>query len=187
MIYFTSDPHFGHDRAFIYGPRGFGNIQEHDNTIIENWNKVVKPEDTVYLLGDVALKDNDNALKCVNSLNGNIMLIRGNHDTQIRWDMYSDKTLCPNITILGYADLLNYKGYHLYMSHFPTMTGNLEKESLKKCTCNLFGHTHQKAKFYNDLPYLFHVGVDSNNCTPISIDEVIENMKQEANKCISYL
>ena len=37
MIYFTSDTHFGHDRAFIYKPRGFDSLEEMENKIIENW------------------------------------------------------------------------------------------------------------------------------------------------------
>ena len=40
-IWFTSDLHFGHDREFLWGPRGFENIQEHDAVIFEKWNSVV--------------------------------------------------------------------------------------------------------------------------------------------------
>ena len=50
MIYVTSDLHFGHDREFIFGPRGFKTIQEHDEAIIQNWNSVVTKSDLVYIL-----------------------------------------------------------------------------------------------------------------------------------------
>ena len=41
-----------HNRGFLYEPRGFSSIEEHDATIIENWNKIVKHNDCVFLLGD---------------------------------------------------------------------------------------------------------------------------------------
>ena len=59
MVWFTSDLHLGHNKPFLYEPRGFKNIQEHDNAIIENWNKIIRPNDKVYVLGDLMLNDND--------------------------------------------------------------------------------------------------------------------------------
>ena len=38
-IWFTSDLHFCHDKEFLYKPRGFNSIEEHDTAIIQNWNK----------------------------------------------------------------------------------------------------------------------------------------------------
>ena len=57
-IYFTSDTHFSHNRGFLYEPRGFSSIEEHDETIVENWNKTIKPEDCIFLLGDTMLNNN---------------------------------------------------------------------------------------------------------------------------------
>ena len=50
-IFVTSDTHFGHDREFVYGPRGFNSISEHDEAIIARWNETVSEDDIVYLLG----------------------------------------------------------------------------------------------------------------------------------------
>lgn len=177
-IYFTSDLHLGHDREFIYKPRGFDNIQDHDNAIIERWNSIVTPEDTVYILGDLMLKDNDHGIEYLKKLNGEKCFVIGNHDTAIRINLYIDEQ-GANITCCGYADFINYKGYHFYLSHYPTLTGNLEKESLKQMTLNLYGHTHQKTNFYEDKFYMFHVGVDSHNCYPISIDEIINQIEEK--------
>ena len=58
-IWLTSDTHFGHDRDFLYKPRGFKNIWDHDKTIIENWNNIIQPNDEVYHLGDVMLGNNE--------------------------------------------------------------------------------------------------------------------------------
>ena len=58
MIYFTSDWHFFHNKFFIYEPRGFSSVEEMNEAIIKNHNKVVKEEDTIYCLGDCMLNDN---------------------------------------------------------------------------------------------------------------------------------
>lgn len=185
-IYLTSDTHFGHDREFLWGPRGFRSSIEHDETIIANWNEVVTPEDDVYVLGDLMLGDAEWGKKCVSRLNGHIHLIRGNHDTDRRWnEIYPT---IPNIVELwGWATLINYRKYHFYLSHFPTLTGNLEKESLHQMTLGLFGHTHSKDKFFEDRPYMYNVALDANNNTPVLLDDIIDHMKEKVEECKNYL
>lgn len=184
-IFLTSDTHFGHDREFIWGPRGFTSLEEHDKTIIKNWNEVVDPNDVVYHCGDLMLGDNDYGIECVKQLNGTIKLVRGNHDTDARWKLYG--TL-PNVELLGWAEVIKYRKYQFYLSHHPTLTSNLEKAPyLRMHLINLYGHTHQRGKFFQDIPYLFHVGLDSNNCTPVLLDDVIQMMKDETQKCINML
>ena len=118
-------------------------------------------------------------------MKGNIIIIPGNHDTPTRIALY--KTL-PGVEVLGYAEMLKYKKYNFYLSHHPTMTSNLEKAPyLRMHLINLFGHTHQQNKFYQGMPYMFHVGMDSNNCTPVLLDDAIEAMKQETQICIEFL
>ena len=56
MDYFTSDLHIGHDKSFIWQARGFNSIEEHDTQILLRWNATVSPEDTVYILGDLAMR-----------------------------------------------------------------------------------------------------------------------------------
>lgn len=179
MIWLTSDLHFNHDKEFIWKARGFNSVQEMNSTILCRHNQVVKPEDTVYILGDLMLGQNaEQALDLIKALNGQKIIIRGNHDTDRRVGMYKD---------CGWAvyDALTFKhnGYHFYLSHYPTLTGNLEKESLKQCTLNLFGHTHQQENFFYDLPYMYHVGVDSHACYPVSIDKVIDDMRYKVQEC----
>ena len=60
--YITSDLHLGHNQPFVYEPRGFSSIEEHDAAIIENINKVVGENDTLYILGDLMLNDNESKL-----------------------------------------------------------------------------------------------------------------------------
>ena len=69
MIFVTSDWHFMHDRAFIWGARGFSSVEEMNNAIIERHNKVVSPEDDVYVLGDLMLgSDLEKGLNLMNQL-----------------------------------------------------------------------------------------------------------------------
>lgn len=193
-IFVTSDTHFGHDREFLYIPRGFKSIQEHDEAVIQNWNSVIESDDTVYHLGDVMLGDNEHGMECLKRLNGNIIIVPGNHDTPTRLKLY--KTL-PNVKVLDMPDfeglvpaavMFKYKKYNFYASHHPTMTSNLEGAPyLKMHLINLFGHTHQTGKFYQDMPFMFHVGMDSNNCAPVLLDDAIQMMKDEVQKCLELL
>jgi len=185
MIFLTSDTHFGHDREFLWGPRGFTSSQEHDEAIIKNWNEVVGPDDIVYHMGDLMLGDNAHGIECVKRLNGHIKLIRGNHDTDARWKLYA--TL-PNVELIGWAEVIKYKKYQFYLSHHPTMTSNLEKTPhLRMHLINLYGHTHQPNKFYQSTPFMFHCGLDSNGNKPVSLDDAIEMMKEETKICLSFL
>ena len=184
-IFITSDTHFGHDREFIYGPRGFKSVQEADAEIIRRWNEVVGPEDTVYHLGDVMLNDNENGMNCLRQLNGHIKLIRGNHDTNSRMKLY--ETL-DNVEVLGWAEVIKYKKYSFYLSHHPTLTSNLDDMSpLGMRMLNLFGHTHQQTKFHEGKPFMYHVGLDSHNCYPVLLDDVIEAMRAEVKVCLAQL
>lgn len=76
---------------------------------------------------------------------------------------------------------------NFYLSHFPTLTANLNDKNIKQCVINLFGHTHQQTNFYEDRPYMYHVGVDSHNSTPILLDDIIEEIFTKAKECENYL
>lgn len=189
MIYFSSDYHFNHNREFIYQARGFPNVEEMNEAIIQRHNEIVKPEDIIYVLGDLCLGGGSEEMlqknkKLIERLNGTLYVIRGNHDSDNRCKMYRS---CKNVKQVAAAMYLNYNGYHFYLSHYPTLTGNLEKESLKQCTINLYGHTHQEKNFYRDMPFMFHCGVDSHNCCPISIDSAIAEMKAKVQECLNEL
>lgn len=81
-IWVTSDTHFQHKNIVEKYNRGsdFSTIQEHDETIIENWNSLVKPGDKVYHLGDVMFGDKSSFHKLWCRLNGKKRLVVGNHD-----------------------------------------------------------------------------------------------------------
>lgn len=183
-IYFTSDLHFCHDRGFVYGPRGFKSVDEMNKAIVKNWNSVIKEDDDVYVLGDIMLNDNVKGMELLQSLKGRIHIVRGNHDTDERVRLYKE---ARNVVEVENAIYIKYKHYRFYLSHYPTMTSNLEKESLKACLINCYGHTHQHTNFYQDIPFMFHVGLDSHNNTPVLIDDAIDMMYAKAEECLKQL
>lgn len=185
-IFLTSDTHFGHNQEFLYGSRGFDSIQEHDKAIIENWNKVVSPEDVVYHLGDVMLNDNEHGMECLRQLNGHINIIRGNHDTDKRWEMYA---MLPNVTLLGYAWMVKYKKYNFYLSHYPVLCGNYDDDKpLKTKVINLCGHTHTTDHLADtDKGLIYHCEMDAHSCYPVLLDDIIEVMKMANRKFADYL
>lgn len=182
MIYFTADWHFNHNRDFIYKLRGFDSVEQMNKAIIERHNRVVNQLDTVYVLGDLCLGGADSLdrnKQLIEQINGRLTIILGNHDTLARIEMYNH---CKNVEKITYADVLKYKKYHFYLSHYPTITTNFDDDKpLKARTLNLYGHTHQGTNFYFDCPYNYHVGIDSHNCEPVSIDTVIKDMKEYYN------
>lgn len=183
-IWFTSDLHFGHDREFIWGPRGFKSVEEMNDIILKNWLKTVESSDDIYVLGDLMLGDPTN-IQLVNSLKGNIHIVRGNHDTDARMELYKQ---CWNVIEITEGQYLKVNGQNFYLCHYPINTSNLEKsDNLKEHIINLYGHTHQKTNFYQGIPYMYHVGVDSHSCIPVSLEQVLADIKQEIKKCKSYL
>lgn len=177
MVWFSSDLHFGHDKDFIYRARGFNSIEEHDKAIIDNWNSVVNEFDDVYLLGDLMLGDQGYGVEQLVQLNGKIhAIIIGNHDTNNKIKLYIEEL---NPTYITYADILKDGKWRFYMSHYPTITSNYDDEKTHQHLINLFGHTHQKDKFYNNNPYMYNVGMDAHNMFPVNIDIIKEDIKKK--------
>lgn len=182
MVYFTSDLHFCHDKDFVWQVRGFESIDEMNAEIIRKWNEVITADDYIYVLGDLTLGNIEEGLKLIAQLNGNLHIIRGNHDTDKKVEKYLE---LPNVVTIDFATIYKYKKAIFWLSHYPTITANYDDDKpwAKHLVC-LFGHTHQEQPFYNDNPYMFNVGMDAHNCTPISIEKIIEtirNKKQELN------
>ena len=78
-VFFTSDLHFGHENAIRFDNRPFGTVEEMDAELVKRWNAKVGKGDLVYVLGDMIWKSrNGDAEQLIRSLNGQIILIKGN-------------------------------------------------------------------------------------------------------------
>lgn len=164
MIYFISDTHFYHSNIMKYCNRPFKDINEMNETIIHNWNKVVTNDDTIYHLGDFCLSNDDEMKNIFNRLNGNKILIRGNHDRK-SVKFYED----IGFKVLKCAPII-LDDYQLMLSHVP-----LPDSKILDGYINLHGHIHNKKisdnypKNYSENKHI-NLSVDVTNYKLVSLD-----------------
>lgn len=143
MNYYISDLHLFHKNVTNEGSnfdnRPFDTLEEIHKVIKKNWNSKITNADHVYILGDLAWKENEDVIELVSTLRGNKHLILGNHDkaTDQRY-----KQLFVEIANYKEAkDVIDGKEYHVVMSHFPLAFGiisTITEEMGKSIKCGLF-------------------------------------------------
>ena len=183
-VFFTSDTHFNHANIIGFCSRPFKNVDEMNETLITNWNRVVGADDIVFHLGDFCLGGSAEWTNVLNRLNGKIYLIVGNHDMKNLRQSYYDRF--EEIVMQKHIEIGKQK---IYLNHCPFLCyGGAYKD-----TWQLFGHVHtcknntgKDASRLNMLfPTQYDVGVDNNNFTPISFDQVkaiIQKQVEQFNK-----
>lgn len=169
-VFVTSDTHFNHGNILDYCPisRPFETIEFMNDIIVSNWNAVVKPEDTVIHCGDFFMGQKDGIEPILEKLNGKIILIRGNHDTASRIEIYKNHGI--EVKDIHY---LAYKGRFFIFCHFPIANEEfmrmVREDNSEVILC--YGHLHDNAPT-GLVDGTFHVGVDTNNLTPVSLDYI---------------
>lgn len=170
MLFFTADPHFGHLNIIKYCYRPFSDENEMDRALTENWNSVVKNEDEVFILGDIAMTQNaDRVYNYLRRLNGKKHVILGNHDSCLTRNREKFEKILLSITSQKTIDV---DGTEIIMTHHPRFT---YEECFSDNVWHLFGHIHNNAvqnAVCNLMPNNLNVGVDCCNYRPISFDEV---------------
>jgi calcineurin-like phosphoesterase family protein len=182
-VFLVSDTHFGHAGVCRFTRddgeklRPWTDPDEMDEEMVKRWNETVKPTDKVYHLGDVVI--NRKALNIMHRLNGDKVLIRGNHDI-FRDDEYREH----------FREL---RAYHvmngMILSHIP-----LHEASLGRFGVNIHGHLHanrvMKARgahadtgeviYSNYIDPRYHcVCVEQTDFRPILFEDVIQRIKDE--------
>jgi len=158
-IFFIGDTHFGHEKLITggIGTRShFKSVEEHDETIIKNWNDRVKSKDVVYHLGDVSFGN----VELLTRLKGDKKLIMGNHDRFNRLAQY-------------FTNFYGAKILHGFMlTHIPVHYCELEYRFKK----NIHGHMHEKVVLFNDKPDSRYINVSCEqiNYTPIALEEITD-------------
>ena len=178
MIYFTSDLHFYHKNIMKYSPafRNYENAEEMNEKLIELWNSVVTPEDTVYDLGDISMAANTKKIvEVAKRLNGKHFLIIGNHDYSIKSDKEKLMAMTKDDGNKMFEDIRDYKlltfpGVQIVLSHYP-MAG---WEGQQHGSIMLHGHLHDYMT--NIRGKILNVGFDLHGKL-LSLDEVIEFTK----------
>lgn len=168
MIYYIADPHFGHENIIRFCGRPFSNVEEMDKMLIANWRAVVRPDDDIYVLGDLIFKSQDPEAY-LKQLTGKIHLIRGNHDTFLK-NKALERYFVSIDDILTIAD----EGRRVVLCHYPLAEWN----GFYRGAYHLFGHIHnaknRAAEIMATLPRCYNVGADCIGFTPRTLTQIIE-------------
>jgi len=160
-VFLISDTHFNHEKIGIYCDRP----KDWQNIIIRNWNNIVNKNDVVLHLGDFGFGSKERVLEIRNELNGEIYMIKGNHDRHsVGW--YGD------IGITMYK-----KPFTVYIKDEPYLFSH----AVKPCKYNIIGingHWHNKSSFVtiiNNNPHV-NISVEQINYTPIKFKDLIKKI-----------
>lgn len=167
-IFFTSDLHFWHKNIIRYADRPYKNVDEMNDSIIDNWNAKIGKKDTVYILGDVSFKGLKDTQHLLDQLNGKKVLIIGNHDNPSIISYFDEK-----YDMLGLDVMDDEEGMlvHCHLCHYPLEQWN----KMAHGSINLHGHCHGSIDEDDKHNHKrLDVGVDSHNMTPISWNEIKE-------------
>jgi calcineurin-like phosphoesterase family protein len=162
-IWFTADTHFGHSNIIKYSGRPFGSSDEMDEKLIENINRVVKPNDTLYHLGDWSFRNAAGYRQRINCQE--IILVLGNHD--------KERSVYPRLFQGVHPSYLEIKveGRPITLCHYAMRVWNKSHHG----AWHLYGHSH--GSLPDDPNSLsFDVGVDCWDYTPINLRTVAERM-----------
>lgn len=171
--FYIADTHFGHTNILSFKRadgtplRQFCCIDEMNEHMVRKWNEVVKPQDTVYHLGDIALHEKFLPM-FLPRLNGRKILIKGNHDNA-KLSVYADY----------FADVRAYdRKDGMVFSHVP-----IHPRSLERWGVNVHGHLHANTvKLLDGTPdkRYYCVSVEMIDYTPIELNQLIKRIKEES-------
>jgi calcineurin-like phosphoesterase family protein len=161
-IYFTSDTHFGAERTLKFSDRPFETVKEMDSYIVDRWNEIISPLDTVYHLGDFG------DLSMVDYLNGTINLVKGNYE-----DNVSAEELKKCFNNVRDFEVVSYNVNSMFiLAHKPsdcvTLLAKYRGDDVD--TFGLFGHIHGMRKV---MKWGYDVGVDANHFRPVTIQSIL--------------
>jgi calcineurin-like phosphoesterase family protein len=173
--WFSSDFHLGHVNVLKYDKRGFKNVEEMNNTIINNHNSVVAPDDDFYFLGDFSFDDRHTE-EWIKQLNGNKFFIKGNHDHHTTRKLYSKYG-----TYLGEFYDGRIDGYAITLCHYAMRVWNKSHHG----AIHLYGHSH------GTLPDDQHslstdVGIMLNDYYPFNMNDIETIMSNKLFKPVDH-
>ncbi len=174
-VFLTADPHFGHQGVCRFTRddgsklRPWDDADTMDEDMVLRWNETVSPEDKVYMLGDIVI--NRKALKILSRLNGDKVLIKGNHD------IFKLEDYAPYFRDIRAYHVMN----GMILSHIP-----IHEESLSRFSKNIHGHLHyrnvMRVKHLGATPKIdpryFCVSVEHTDYRPILFEEVLKKIKE---------
>lgn len=184
--FFISDLHFGHKNIIKFCNRPWETTEEMDEALIANWNSVVGEKDIVFDLGDFAFATNGRWKELIQRLNGKHYLILGNHDEK-RWP--GDKTM-QLFERVEQQMIIYVDNRCIYLNHYPYLCYGGSWKNPEHAVWQLYGHVHtcpnssgaDDERMIHKFPFQYDVGVDNNNYTPVSWEQVKEKIELQINK-----
>lgn len=179
-VFFTADTHFNHRAMIERGWRPeFSSVEEMNAALIENWNAVVAPKDTVWHLGDFGMGPASAYLPIVRQLNGTIHLIAGNHDKVWPGDRNSHRYQADWLDA-GFSSVQAFArrgidGHQVMLSHLPYDGDHVGEERYEQWRLRdlgdplLCGHVHDA---WQTSAAQLNVGVDVSGYRPVDLDTV---------------
>lgn len=173
MRWWTSDLHFGHANICAYSGRPFGDVDGMNLALIERWNSRVAINDDIYVLGDFAMGHIADTLPLTELLNGNKILVPGNHDRcwdglrgkkKDAVDRWVDEYRAVGFTIRPAPVTVELEGRTLTADHFPYSGDSQDEERYLQYRPAdhggwlLHGHVHEK---WRQNGRMINVGVDA--------------------------
>jgi len=181
---FYSDPHFGHVNIIKFTERPFENVDQMNEAMIQRYNETINPGDTVFWLGDCVFgqKKDDRLRSIMPRLNGEKILIVGNHDRSLQ------KMTTFGFNLVMEECFMNIAGVPCRLKHYPYEGGAAPDVKFDDRYQDLrppkipgevliHGHTHSAMKFHQNM---VHVGVDAWDCAPAPYEEVEAIVKMMA-------
>ena len=137
---YISDLHLMHSNAIKFDNRPFSSVEEMDETIVNNWNNKVKDDDTVYILGDFCMsKNRDDWINFLSQMNGNKILIKGNHDR-----IADDGNIRKYLNGVYNFHEIKDSGYRVIMCHYPIP---FHRSAYNPDMYMFYGHIHNTREY----------------------------------------
>lgn len=178
-LFFTSDSHYWHINIIRFCNRPYADVEEMNADLIKRWNEVVPEDGTVFHLGDFSFGNYKDWKSVREQLNGNIILIKGNHD-----EKYMTEKAKELFEYATYQMKIKVEGRQVYLNHVPFLCYGGTYRDDETCVWQLFGHVHTNprtpqeragkddSRLHMLFPTQYDVGVDNNDFRPISWEEV---------------
>lgn len=156
MKFFTSDLHFGHKNIVKFTERNrFTCAEEHTEWLISLWNTQVKPGDLVYHLGDFSFfKKYEDVHVVLNRLNGQKILLKGNHDSSDHLNQAKEDGL---IVRWSHYEEIKIADTKVCLMHFPMASWNQQGRG----SWHLHGHSHGNLREEHKQGKILDVGLDN--------------------------
>lgn len=166
QIFAISDLHLGHENIIEYCRPEFADLDDMHNYLIKQWNSVVRPQDKVYVLGDVVFKKT--YIEILAELHGTKNLIMGNHDNSVK--LYKFQEYFKKIR--GCHQLYEEGFGNMILTHIPVHPGQLDK----RFKLNIHGHLHTNVL---DDPRYINVSCEQVDFKPKLVQDIVKEYREK--------